>query len=121
MNEHDELLHITLPGNWAPARASGEYRMSTHNRTLDEEGFVHCSYPRQLERVANQFYADVAELIILHLEPDLIEAEVRLEPASEGGSELFPHIYGPIPTGAVLATTWWDCDDDGMWHKPVTM
>ena len=74
-----------------------------------------------LEGVANRFYADVTELVLLHLEPDLIEAEVRAEPAADGGDELFSHVYGPIPTSAVLATTWWDRDDDGMWHKPVTM
>ena len=121
MNEADEILHIALPDDWAEARSSGEYRVSTRRRSLDDEGFIHCSYPRQLEGVANRFYADVAELIILHIEPELLDAEVRVEPAAEGIDELFPHVYGPLPTSAVIATTWWDRDEDGMWHKPVTM
>lgn len=121
MNEANELLHIALPDDWAAARSAGEYRVSTRDRTLDDAGFIHCSYPRQIEGVANRFYADVAELVLLHLEPELLEAEVRVEPASDDGTELFPHIYGPIPIGAVVATTWWDRDADGMWHKPVTM
>ena len=121
MNERDELLHIALPDDWAAARAAGEYRVSTRGKTLDDEGFIHCSYPRQVEGVANRYYGDVVELLLLHLDPDLIEAEVRVEPAIEGGTELFPHVYGPIPTAAVVAATWWDRDDDGMWRKPVTM
>ena len=120
MNEPDELLHIALPDDWYAAREAGEYRISTRGRSLDDDGFVHCSYPKQLESVANRFYADVAELVILHLEPELFDAEVRVEPAAEGGTELFPHVYGPIPTSAVVATTWWDRGEDGIWRKPVT-
>jgi glutathione S-transferase len=121
VNEPDELLHIAMPDDWNAARAAGEYRISTRNRSLDDEGFIHCSYPGQLEAVANRWFADVAELVLLHIEPELLEAEVRVEPGSENGDELFPHIYGPIPTTAVIAMTWWDRDEDGMWHKPVTM
>jgi uncharacterized protein (DUF952 family) len=121
MNEPDELLHIALPDDWAAAREAGEYRVSTRGRSLDDEGFVHCSYLRQLEGVANRFYGDVVELVLLHLDPELIDAEIKLEPAVEGGAELFPHIYGPIPTSSVIATTWWDRDEDGMWHRPSTM
>lgn len=121
MNEPDELLHIALPDDWAAARDVGEYRVSTRGRSLDTEGFIHCSYLRQLEGTANRFYPDVVELVLLHLDPELIEAEVKVEAATEGGTEMYPHVYGPIPTSAVIATTWWDRDEDGMWHRPVTM
>ena len=121
MNEPDEILHIALPDDWAAAKPTGEYRVSTRGVTLDDEGFIHCSYPNQVEGVANRFYADIAELVLLHLEPELLDAEVRLEPAVEGGTEEFPHVYGPIPTAAVIATTWWDRGDDGIWHRPHTM
>ena len=115
----DELLHLALPDDWAAARDAGEYRISTRGRTLDDEGFVHCSHPDQLEGVANRFYSDLSELVILHVDPELLDAEVRLEPPAEGVDELFPHVYGPIPTSAVVATTWWDRGDDGVWRRPV--
>lgn len=121
MNEPDELLHVALPDDWEAARQIGEYRMSTKGATLDEVGFVHCAYPRQLEGVANRFYPDVTELVIMHLEPELMDAEIRIEPAADDPSEDFPHVYGPIPTSAVVATTWWDRGEDGIWHKPITM
>jgi uncharacterized protein (DUF952 family) len=121
VNESDELLHIALPDDWTAARRIGEYRVSTRGRSLDQEGFIHCSYPHQLETVANRFYADLAELIILHVEPELLAAEVVPEAPTADDDELFPHVYGPIPTSAVIATTWWDRGDDGVWHRPHAM
>ena len=120
MNEPDEILHIALPDDWSAARAGGEYRVSTRGVSLDDEGFIHCSHPNQIETVANRFFGDLSELVLLHIEPEFLEAEIREEPAANGG-ELFPHVYGPIPTAAVVATTWWDRGDDGVWHRPHTM
>lgn len=114
----DPLLHLALPDDWAAARDVGEYRVSTRGRTLADEGFVHCSYPHQLEGVANRFYADVPEVVVLRLGPERLGADVREEPAFEGGEERFPHVYGPIPVGAVVATTVWQRGADGVWHRP---
>lgn len=122
MNEPDELLHIALPSDWSAAREAGEYRMSTRDTKLDEDGFIHCSYPRQLETVANRFYADVTELVLLHVEPELLDAEIRVESADDDDDDDdYPHVYGPIPTTAVVATTWWDRGDDGIWRRPLAM
>lgn len=113
------LFHLALPADWDEARGSDSYRISTRGRSLDAEGFVHCSFREQLVGVAGRFYGDLDELVILHLDPELLDAEVRVEPAAEGSSELFPHLYGPIPTRAVVAVTRWDRDDDGFWREPV--
>ncbi len=47
-----ELTHITERSLWDAARDTGMYEMSTRGRTLQEEGFVHCSPRAQLPRVA---------------------------------------------------------------------
>jgi uncharacterized protein (DUF952 family) len=57
--------------------------------------------------------------VLLHIDQARIEAEIRLEPPAPGLTELFPHIYGPIPTRAVIATTRWERSDDGTWHLPA--
>lgn len=111
-----EILHLAVPDDWAAACAVGEYRVSTRGRTLDEEGFIHCSFPGQLEGVANRFYGDVDEVVILHVDTARLDAEVRVEPPADGIEELFPHVYGPIPTGAVVATTSWRRSEDGVWR-----
>lgn len=121
MTLSDDLLHIALPDEWSAAQIEGVYRMSTRGVTLDQEGFIHCSYPHQLVGVANRFYADVSELVLLRIDPDLVDAEIVVEPPVEGATELFPHIYGEVPVDTVIATTWWDRDDDGIWRRPATM
>lgn len=114
----EPILHIALPGDWAAAQISGEYRVSTRGRSLEADGFIHCSYPHQLAGVAGRFYGDLTELVLLHLDPDRLDDEIRVEPAVEGGSELFPHVYGPIPVAAVVATTVWT-RAGAAWVRPA--
>jgi uncharacterized protein (DUF952 family) len=99
----DTLLHIAERTHWESARSTGvAYTMSTLGRTLDEEGFIHCSSDiAQVEGVLGRFYGDVPrdDLLLLVIDVSRLDAPVRYEPA---GDELFPHVYGPIPVGAVI-------------------
>lgn len=92
------ILHLAYATDWHQAQQAGEYRTSTRGRTLEEEGFIHCSKDHtQLSGVAQTFYADVTEpLLILHLDP------TGLDIREEGG---FPHLYGPLPVTAVTTVT----------------
>jgi uncharacterized protein (DUF952 family) len=111
------LLHITTPGDWAAAAAEGWYRLSTRGRTLEEEGFIHCSEGPQAETVANKFYGDLDELLLLVIDPKGIDAEIRYE-SPPGSDELYPHIYGPFPVSAVRATVAWRPTSDGLFRLP---
>ena len=113
------VLHIALPADWQNATTAGDYRISTRGVTLEQEGFIHCSYPHQLEGVANRFYGDLSELLIVHVDTERVPAEIRVEPPADGIDELFPHVYGPIPTSAVVAVTAWQRSDDGTWRRPA--
>jgi uncharacterized protein (DUF952 family) len=95
-----ELLHITERPAWTAAAGQGEYRMSTRGVTLEQEGFIHCSLRHQLRWVAETFYADADDLVVLVIDSELVTAPVRFE-APEPGAEEFPHIYGPLPVAAV--------------------
>jgi anti-anti-sigma factor len=119
-DQPSEIFHLALPDDWQAALSGEDYTISTRGVSLDEEGFIHCSYPTQIEGVANRFYSDLAALVILRVDTRLLGTEVRVEPAIEGGSDLFPHVYGPIPIAAVVATTPWHRDDDGQWRHPPT-
>lgn len=102
------IWHLAEPADWEAAQAAGRYERSTRGASLDEVGYVHCSSPEQLPAVVAVVYADVtADLVVLELDRDRLEAAgspVRDEPASPGdpGSELFPHVYGPVPVSAVV-------------------
>jgi uncharacterized protein (DUF952 family) len=76
--------------------------MSTRGRTLDEEGFIHCSASAaQGIGVARRFYDDADEpLVVLTIDPGRVPSEIRFETPPDA-SEEFPHIYGPLPIVAV--------------------
>jgi uncharacterized protein (DUF952 family) len=65
-----------------------------------KEGFIHCSTKEQVIPVANRFYSDQNNLILIEIEDKKLAANVVYENL-EGGSELFPHIYTQIPLSAI--------------------
>ena len=93
------LFHITERDAWQQAARDGEYRMSTRGVPLAEEGFIHCSLPRQLRAVAEAVYGDADDLVVLVIDDTRLPSPVRYEGVD--GSERYPHIYGPVPAGAV--------------------
>ena len=111
----DPVFHLALPGDWAAAFQTGEYRVSTRGMSLDEVGFIHCSTRNQVEATANRFYGDVDELVVLTIDPLLVPSEVVWEPPAPDSDELFPHIYGPLPIAAVNTTDFWTRGPTG-WH-----
>lgn len=93
------IFHIASQAHWDEALASGEYTRSTRELSLEEEGFIHASYREQVLATAHRFYADADEpLVLLSIDEALVGAPV----IPEGGTELFPHIYGPLPVSAVV-------------------
>lgn len=101
------IHHLALPADWAAAFDDGSYRTSTRGLTLEEVGFVHCATADQVEGVANRFYADVDELVLLTIDPARTGSELRWEPGAPDTTERFPHLYGPLPVAAVRAHRFW--------------
>ena len=104
------LYHLALGPEWQAARADGMYRRSTRGRSLEEVGFIHLSNAHQVEATAALFYGDLpaGAVLLLTIDPQRLAAaalEVRFEQA--GGGEPFPHLYGPLPLGAVLRAEPW--------------
>src|SRR5262245_45830848 len=97
------IYHIAYQRDWAEARSVGQYTVSTRGISLSEEGFIHASTAGQVADTANRFYAGEADLIVLVINERLLEAPVRYEQVGSNG-DVFPHIYGPVNTDAVLDT-----------------
>jgi glutathione S-transferase len=89
--------------------------MSTRGVSLEEEGFIHCSTRDQLQDTANRFYADLDQLVVLTIDPDLVPSPIVYEPPAPGLDVLFPHIYGPLPVAAVNQATLWRRVDGAGW------
>jgi uncharacterized protein (DUF952 family) len=102
------IYHLVPASIWN-AVGSGPYQPES----LATEGFVHCSNEDQVAPVANLFYADQAELLVLCIDTSRLAHPVRDEAAGTG--EYFPHIYGPIEREAVIAVLSLERDADGRW------
>lgn len=96
-----ELLHLAERQEWEAALAAGEYRISTRGMTLGEQGFIHLSLRHQVRGVAERFYADAEDLVLLVIDSARLDAPLRYEPPAPGVDETFPHLYGPLPLDAV--------------------
>ncbi|MFF2518798.1 DUF952 domain-containing protein [Streptomyces sp. NPDC058086] len=106
----EPLLHLTERSLWDAARAVGAYEMSTRGRTLQEEGFIHCSLRHQVPAIASFLYGGYDgpdELVLLVIDPERLDVPLRYEAVKPGGEE-FPHIYGPIPVAAVVDVEVWE-------------
>lgn len=106
------IYHITTVGEWERALRDGQYAMSTRDRTLAEEGFIHASTAEQVAPVANLFYKGAGGLVVLVIDADRVRPDVRYERVPEF-SQAFPHIYGPLNIDAVVEAVRLEPDPDG--------
>jgi uncharacterized protein (DUF952 family) len=105
------LVHICAEDDWRLAQERGEHRPDS----LDEVGFIHLSAPEQVHLPANRLYAGRTDLVLLGIDPGRLAAPVRWEPgvATDSASMDFPHLYGPLPIGAVTSVTPYRPGGDG--------
>jgi glutathione S-transferase len=95
------LLHLAVATEWERAEAAGTYERSTIDTSLEEEGYIHCSFPEQVQATADRYYRGRDDIVLLRIDPARLGVEVVVEEARSG--EGFPHVYGPIPVDAVTA------------------
>lgn len=103
----ERLYHLALQADWTSAHARGEpYDRSTLDKSLAEIGFVHCSFADQVQGTADLFYAGRSDVVLLTIDPALLDVPVRVE-------QRFPHVYGPVTPQAVIAAAPLDQMSDG--------
>lgn len=100
--ESEPIFHLAIAAEWEAAISGGVYQRSTLGRSLAEQGFIHCSYLHQLQAVADFHFAGRNDVVLLQIDPDKVDAVIRDENL-DLGSDLFPHIYGPLPVAAVVS------------------
>lgn len=105
------ILHITQTAQWEQAKNTGNY----YNNTLDSEGFIHCSTIEQIEKTANTFFANQAGLVLLCIDSEKVQSEIKYEVV---GEEKFPHIYGILNIDAVIDAIAFSPDSNGKFKLP---
>ena len=90
------IYHIVLPQVWERFKNRPSYQPES----LTTEGFIHCSYPNQLEAVLKRYYSEAERVLILKINTEKLLPKLVKE-ASTGG-ELYPHIYGRLNHNAVV-------------------
>jgi uncharacterized protein (DUF952 family) len=91
------IYHITSANEARVAQGSGEYAP----RDFQREGFIHCSYEHQVQGVIGRRFQGRTDLVLLEIDPAQLSCKV-IDENLEGGTELFPHIYGHLPMTAVV-------------------
>jgi uncharacterized protein (DUF952 family) len=110
------LFHITSAGEARDALRLGVYAPAA----FEVEGFIHCSYPRQVIDVANRIFSGRSDLVLLEIDPAKLTCPV-IDENLDGGTQLFPHIYGRLPASAVVEIHQFPCGDDGRFELPGTV
>jgi uncharacterized protein (DUF952 family) len=93
------IYHVTTSAAWQSAKEKGYYEPLS----LETEGFIHNCSREQLPGVLDRYYKGQQDLLLLHIDEDLLEAELKYELAPSVNEE-FPHIFGPINVDAVVKT-----------------
>jgi uncharacterized protein (DUF952 family) len=109
------IIHITERKQWEKAQNSGIYRTDS----LDTEGFIHCSTPKQVIKVANTFFTNQKGLALLYIDSDKVQPEIRYETVE--GNEQFPHIYGALNLDAVFRVAEFEPDEAGLFAFPADL
>jgi uncharacterized protein (DUF952 family) len=107
----DVLVHLCGVDEWSRARDRGEIRPEA----LGGREFIHLSTPEQVHLPANRLYRGRDDLVLLHIDPAMLDSPVRWEPGvpTDPESMLFPHLYGPLPVRAVIDVTAYPPAADG--------
>lgn len=76
------------------------YEGSAHDRA---DGFLHFSTAAQLAETLRRHYADQDDLLLVAVDAGMLGAALRWELSSSRGED-FPHLFAPLPRGAVRWT-----------------
>ncbi len=91
------IYHLAPVSDWEAASGLEEYAAES----LESEGFIHCSKDHsQAVEVANRLFQGRDDMVVLELDTGRLVSPIKHEPSRSG--VVYPHIYGPINTNAVV-------------------
>ena len=97
MTKKPYIFHIANSADATTDKSNADYQCDS----LVSEGFIHCCDKHQLAGVVSRYYQDIDDVVLLVVDVDELTPALIHE-NTVGGSELFPHVYGPINRSAII-------------------
>lgn len=96
----DNIYKILTPEQWEDFQRKGSFTGSP----LDQkDGFIHAATEDQYPRILDKFFGSIRPLVLLKLDPKVLQPDaLKIETNKPGGGK-YPHIYGKIPLAAVVS------------------
>jgi uncharacterized protein (DUF952 family) len=99
---------------WREAERAGVFTLAGADL---RDGYIHLSAGDQVAQTAARHFAGQDDLVIVAIEAEALGTALVWEPAR--GGALFPHLYGPLPLGAVRWVKPLPLGGDGRHHLPA--
>ncbi len=106
------ILHCMKKSLWEGRKN----KLSWGEREIQTEGFIHCSTVEYFWRVAPNFKESADKLVILCIDENKLQSEVRFEDGDNWG-RAYPHIYGLVNNDAVISVLPFLTDNNGDYVK----
>lgn len=103
--EITEIFHFADPNGWQNAQALGQYAPES----FAAEGFIHAATKAQIPGVTERHLRGHGPRVKLTLACAALGDILQWE-WSDASCDLYPHLFGPIPLAAVIASTAFDPD-----------
>jgi uncharacterized protein (DUF952 family) len=97
---------------WADAAHRGTFLGSAIDL---QDGYIHLSSHLQVVDTAKRHFRGQADLVLVAFDAATLAPELRWE-ASRGG-DMFPHVYGPLPTAKAVWIRPMPLDASGIPHS----
>lgn len=98
LHEDDEYIYHLCPAmDWQQAQALGSYSCAS----LQEEGFIHFSYARQVRGTWERLFQGKTGMVLLEVLRNRSGLDVRDEDLYDMDQD-FPHVYEVLPVAAVI-------------------
>ncbi len=90
------IYKICRREEWRLSLTAGIYTGS-HDDCRD--GFIHFSTSSQVKETAAKHFSSISDLVLLTVDASALGRNLKWEPSR--GGDLFPHLYGAMPTTVV--------------------
>jgi uncharacterized protein (DUF952 family) len=113
MTQSQFIYKIATEGAYAPARGAATFP----GMPIDaKDGYMHFSSADQLAETLKLHFAGQKHLVLLAVRPADLGEKLVWEPSR--GGQLFPHLYGELPIGAIAWEAPISVDADGSCVLP---